>query len=68
MQKLFSIMPRKDREFSVIGIANVSNKTVSFQALLNGIPYLEGSDYNEVRDLVIHAVEINTPADKESLS
>ncbi len=58
---MFKITLGLDREFSVIGIANVAKGTSKFQGLVNGIPFTQSADYQKVRARVLRAVEINQP-------
>ena len=58
--KLFSVT-LGTKEFEVIGIADILNKTATFQGLVNGVPFTESQDYEEVSALVMKAVEINRP-------
>jgi len=66
--QIFAIALSKTKEFSVIGIANVASGDVVFQGLINGIPFIASLDYNEVRDYVYDAVDLNTPQNNENLS
>jgi hypothetical protein len=68
MQRMFSIALNKKIEFSVVGIANMSNRTIIFQGLINGVPFTENSNYEKIRSRVMMAVEINQPQNKDSLS
>jgi len=49
------------KEFSVIGIANVVKQTVKFQALINGIPFLQDEDYEAVREVLLETITLNQP-------
>lgn len=62
--KIFSIALGPEKEFSVIGIANVAKQTAAFQGLVNGIPFTQHTDYQKVRERVMKAVEINTQKEK----
>ena len=67
--ELFKIMlGNKKAEFSVIGIANHVTNTAVFQALMNGVPFAESDDFEEMRETVIYAVELNQPEKNENLS
>jgi len=57
MLKLFSINTDIDTEFSVVGIANLETKEVEFQGHLNGVPFVKGEDYEEVRETVMQRIE-----------
>lgn len=66
--ELFKIMlPNRKAEFSVIGVPNVATNSCNFQALMNGVPYMETEYYEEARESVLHAVEINKVT-KENLT
>lgn len=60
--RIFSVSLNKT-EFSVIGIANVAKGIVSFQGLVNGVPFTQG-DYQEVSRNVLKAVQINKQKEK----
>jgi hypothetical protein len=47
-------------EFEVIGVADVAHKTAKFQAVANGLVYFESEDYEEVREVMMEGVRINT--------
>lgn len=65
--ELFKIMlGNRKAEFTVIGIADVFAGTVKFQALMNGVPFTEGPDYEKIRARVVKAVEINQNHEKEN--
>ena len=59
--QLFSVILGNKTEFSVIGIANVAKKTAKFQGLMNGIPFVEDSDYEVVREKVMNSIALNQP-------
>ena len=64
--KLISVSLDDGRSnFEVIGIVNVAKQAVKFQAVLNGVPYSEGDDYEEIREIMMEGVRINTE-NKES--
>jgi hypothetical protein len=50
-----------NKEFEVIGIADIAKKTAMFQALVNGVPFAQDEDYQVVRALVFAAVQLNQP-------
>lgn len=66
--KIFSIALSKAKEFSVIGIANVASGEVVFQGCINDIPFIASLDYEEVRNFVLDAVDLNKPELNEALS
>lgn len=49
------------KEFSVIGVADISNQTVKFQELINGIPFVEDENYETIREVLLESVELNQP-------
>lgn len=59
MVKLFSIALSRNKEFSVVGVANVAKGTAKFQGLLNGVPFVQHLDYEKVREFVMKAVNMN---------
>lgn len=61
MQRMFAVALSRSVEFSVIGVANVAKGTVKFQGLLNGIPFVQHTDYEKVRRFVMLAVKMNQP-------
>ena len=50
-----------NKEFSVVGVADVVNKTANFQGMINGIPFVQDEDYQLVRQIIFDAVELNQP-------
>jgi hypothetical protein len=51
-------------EFEIVGIVDVPNKSVTFQALANGLVFCESEVYEELREIVLEAVAINQPSKK----
>lgn len=39
-----------------------------FQGMVNGVPFVQDSDYETVQSIVMQAVEINKPQDKAGMS
>lgn len=68
MLKLFSIALNMDTEFSVVGVANIETKEVKFQGHLNGVPFVESDDYEEVSETVMERVGASKPSHLELLS
>ena len=50
-----------NKEFSVVGVADVVNKTANFQGMINGIPFVQDEDYQLVRQIIFDAFELNQP-------
>lgn len=58
--RIFSVsLGRPKSEFLLEGVANVATKEVVFQAFANGALFFEDKDYNRVRSVLMHAVELN---------
>ncbi len=59
--EVFSIAISQSVKFSVVGVANVAKGTAKFQGLLNGVPFVQHTDYQKVREFVMKAVSMNQP-------
>lgn len=60
--KLLSVsLGNRRGEIEIIGKVDVSNKTVKFQALANGLIFCESEYYDELREIVTEVVALNQP-------
>jgi hypothetical protein len=66
MMEIFSVTLGK-KKFKVIGIANIAQKTAYFQAVINDVPFAQNEDYQVVRQLLMNAVTLNSPAKHEGV-
>ncbi len=66
--KLLSIsLGNRRGDVEVFGKADVPNKTVKFQVLVNGLLVCQGDNYEELREVALEIVFLNQP-DKEGMN
>ena len=58
--KVFSV-ELGSKKFELIGIADIFQKTVNFQAVINNVPFAQNEDYEIARALLMDAVMLNKP-------
>lgn len=66
--KLLSVsLGNRKGELDIVGVVNVPNKIVKFQALANGLVICESESYDDLRDVVFEIVALNQP-NKEGMN
>lgn len=50
-----------NKKFEVVGVANVVRKTAHFQAVINGVPFMQDEDYEVTRAALMNAIQLNQP-------
>jgi hypothetical protein len=64
--KIFSVT-LGNKNFELIGIADVVRKTTYFQALVNDVPFAQDKDYEIARAKLQDAIMINMPEKHEGV-
>jgi hypothetical protein len=68
MRTLFSIVLNGGRtEFSMCSVPDISKSSIKFWGLCNGGVFVEGTDYEKVRSVLMDAVQLNK-SDKEEMN
>jgi hypothetical protein len=61
MMDLLTVNLNQNKEFKLIAIADIVKNVVTFQGLINGVPFISSDNYEHVRESVMNAVSINKP-------
>lgn len=64
MIKMLSLII-KNKEFSVVGIANVAKREVIFKGMVGDIVLCKGKDFHAIRERVVRIFELNSRVDGE---